>query len=222
MSIAGKIGSALLFPFKAVGKAGFGLGKGAVKGAAFGAEGLGKGVGKFGQGVISHALSNPLGTAAFVGGSAFVGYQLADMENGDRAGTAGKAALGAVAASAIPGMTTVGAAAAGGLAGAGMMAVGATYRLGQAMIKTPKEITKFSDMGKIELTKTGGALLTLGAVTEGMIGAARKWESIRMGKSDGMMHTQTPTLPQVQDTPSYQNNGGATGDLVFAMYNNRL
>lgn len=218
----GIVGKALLAPFKMIGKAGIVLGKGSIKGAALGAEGLGKGIGKIGEGVLSHALSNPLGTAAFVGGSALVGYQLADIENKNRGRTAGKAAMGAIAASAIPGMTAIGSTAAAGLAGAGMMATGGVYNLGKAMIKTPKEVTSFSDMGQLKLSKTGVALLSAGAAFEGISNAARKWESIRMGKNDGMVQTQTPTLPQVDDIPSYSNNGGATGDLVFAMYNNRL
>ena len=44
-----------------------------------------------------------------------------------------------------------------------------------------------------------------------------------MGTNDGMMRTSTPTIPQTSSsgTPSYANNGGATGDLVFSLYNNR-
>jgi hypothetical protein len=42
-----------------------------------------------------------------------------------------------------------------------------------------------------------------------------------MGKHDGQMRKATPVIPQVDRSPSYANNGGATGDLVFSMYNNR-
>lgn len=202
-----------------------GTGKVAGKATLGGAYGVGKSVEFLGSNIIKNAMENPLKTAAFIGGAATVGYELADLENGNRAGTAGKAVLGATALSAIPGASTVGAIGAMGLAGAGV-AVGSTaLSIGSKMIRFPKdasEIKGISDMGKLEFTKTGVGILAAGAAYEGISKGLKKYEEIRMGKNDGMFRSQTPTLPEIEKVPSYANNGGATGDLVFSMYNNRL
>jgi hypothetical protein len=44
-----------------------------------------------------------------------------------------------------------------------------------------------------------------------------------MGMNDGRMRSATPDIPmpQVTNSASYANNAGATGDLVFALHNNR-
>lgn len=207
--------------WKGVGKAGLSVGGGLAKlGGGF-AEGVGKTVGYGGHRVLNHAINNPMKTALFAGGVAAAGYGLADLDNrSDKASVAGKAALGAVAATAIPGAAGAGMVGLAGAVGAAGVGAGALMSLGKAAIATPKEPISFNNLSDLKFSKTGAALLIGGAAVEGFGKAAKKYEQIRMGQNDGMLRKQTPIIPQNQQ-PSYANNGGATGDLVFSMYNNR-
>ena len=42
-----------------------------------------------------------------------------------------------------------------------------------------------------------------------------------MGTNDGTFVGPAPNLPTTNNSPSYANNAGATGDLVFSLFNNR-
>ena len=212
---------------KSIGKGAFGVAKGAAIGTArIGGDiagAIGKGTTAYGSKILGNALSSPLKTAAAIGGAAAIGYGLADLDGRSDGGrVAGKAALGVAAASAIPGVSTV----AAGAAIAGVGAVGSVgglaMGLGSKMIKTPSQPVNFSNLNEVGFTKLGKGLVLGSGLYEGASRAIAKFESIRMGTNDGMMRTHTPTIPQRQsNSPSYANNGGATGDLVFSMYNNR-
>lgn len=198
------------------------LGVGSAKLAANTATDIGKAVGYGGKRVLNQALSNPVGLAAFAGGAATVGYGLANADGrSDGMAVAGKAAVGATAASAIPGLTAIGTAGAAGIASVGTGVLGATAALGRSAIKMPTEPLSFSNMGDLKFSGLGVGMLVGSSAIEGTKRAVKKFEQIRMGKHDGQMRTATPVIPQVDRTPSYANNGGATGDLVFSMYNNR-
>lgn len=212
---------------KSIGKGAFGVAKGAAVGTArIGGDiagAIGKGTTAYGSKILGNALSSPLKTAAAIGGAAAIGYGLADLDGRSDGGkVAGKAALGVAAASAIPGVSTV----AAGAAIAGVGAVGSVgglaMGLGSKMIKAPSQTVNFSNLNEVGFTKLGKGLVLGSGLYEGASRAIGKFESIRMGTNDGMMRTHTPIIPQGQNnSPSYANNGGATGDLVFSMYNNR-
>lgn len=210
------------------------IGKGAmntVKGAAIGsarmsatvAEGIGKGTTAYGSKIISNAFKNPVGTAIAVGGAAALGYAAADLDGrNDGAQVAAKAAIGTAAFSAIPGVTGLVAGTAMGATGAVAGVGGLALGIGERMIKMPEGPVNLNNLGDIKLSKLGTGLLIGGALFEGGSKAIAKFEGIRMGTSDNLMRKATPTIPQnTSNQPSYANNGGATGDLVFSMYNNR-
>lgn len=62
------------------------------------------------------------------------------------------------------------------------------------------------------------------AAIAGTLGAADTYMDDRVGAIDGNTVTATPVIgaSSSSSAPSYANNGGATGDLVFAMHNNRF
>lgn len=205
-----------------IGKAGLKLGKGIGKGIGATADVTGKGIVGYGESILKNAMSNPLKTAATLGAAGAAGYIMADIDNNPNRGrVAGTAALGAAALSGIPGATAVGTALGAGIVGGAATIGGISMGLGNIALKTPKEPISFSNMSDIKFSKTGVGMVLGGALYEGIGKAANKFVKGRMGTNDGMMRTPTPILPQVQNTPSYANNGGATGDLVFSMYNNR-
>jgi hypothetical protein len=107
------------------------------------------------------------------------------------------------------------------MASAGTGILGLTAAIGRNAIKMPTEPLSFSNMGDLKFSGLGVGMLVGGSVLEGTKRAINKYEQIRMGKHDGQMRKATPVIPQVDRSPSYANNGGATGDLVFSMYNNR-
>lgn len=202
------------------GAASLGIGTAKAAGSAF--IGIGKSVGYGSKRVLGEAMSNPLRLATHVGGAAALGYSLADADGrSDGAHVAGRAAIGATALAAIPGMTTVGAVGAASAATMATGTLGATAAIGRAAIKMPKEPISFSNMGDLKFSGVGVGMLVGSSAVEGTKRAVRKFEQIRMGKSDGQIRTATPVIPQVERQASYANNGGATGDLVFSMYNNR-
>lgn len=129
--------------------------------------------------------------------------------------------------------------------GVGGLAIGATEAVGGAAIGTAKAATsvgvpvatyaagKYSSIGAGVLNKTikptrnpnnvlghkltgfGAGLVFGSAVVSGATEAFNDFNRNRMGQSDGQITRATPR------TPSYANNAGATGDLVFAMNKNR-
>lgn len=205
-----------------IGKAGLKLGKGIGKGIGATADITGKGIVGYGDKIIKNAFSNPIKTAAAIGAAGAAGYIVADIDNNPNRGkVAGTAALGAAALSGIPGATAVGTALGAGIVGSAATIGGLSMGLGNVALKMPKEPISFSNMSDIKFSNFGKGMVLGGALYEGVGRAANKFIQGRMGTNDGMMRTQTPILPQVQSTPSYANNGGATGDLVFSMYNNR-
>ena len=212
---------------KSIGKGAFGVAKGAAIGTArIGGDiagAIGKGTTAYGSKILGNALSSPLKTAAAIGGAAAIGYGLADLDGRSDGGrVAGKAALGVAAASAIPGVSTVAAGAAMAGVGVASSVGGLVMGLGNKMIKAPSQPINFSNLNEVGFTKLGKGLIVGAGLYEGASKAIGKFENIRMGTNDGMMRTHTPTIPQRQSNlPSYANNGGATGDLVFSMYNNR-
>lgn len=206
-----------------LGKAGLGLAKGTGKVASSVANTFGKGIVGYGSSAISNAMKNPLKTVATIGAAGAAGYMIGDIEDlAQPSKVAGSAMLGAAALSAIPGAAAVGTGLGAGIVGAGAAVGGLAYGLGRASVKVPDTPMSFSNMGDIKFTNLGKGLIVGGALYEGVGRAANKFVQGRMGTNDGMMRTSTPIIPQNQSSgSSYSNNGGATGDLVFAMYNNR-
>lgn len=206
-----------------LGKAGLGLAKGAGKAASAGANTFGKGIVGYGSSAISNAMKNPLKTAAAIGAAGAAGYVMGDIEKlAQPSQVAGSAMIGAAALSAIPGAATVGVGLGAGVVGVGASIGGLAYGLGRASVKVPDAPISFSNMNDIKFTNLGKGLVFGSALYEGTGRAVNKFVQGRMGTNDGMMRTSTPIIPQNQSNgSSYSNNGGATGDLVFAMYNNR-
>ena len=203
-------------------KGAFTAGKAGAMGAGYAATGIGKAVGTGGKRILNEALSNPVRLGSAVVGAGALGYSLAEADKRNDAGfVAGKAAVGMAAMSAIPGAAAVGSTLAVGAAGVGTASLGAIGALGRASIKMPKEPLSLNNISDMKFTKFGGAMLIGSSLVEGSKKAIRKYETMRMGQHDGQMRKATPVLPQVDRNPSYANNGGATGDLVFSMYNNR-
>lgn len=207
---------------KSMAKGAINVGKAGAKAVDGMAVGAGKGIVGYGSSIIQNAAKNPRMTLGLVGGAAALGYGLADIEDRDDSmKVAGKAALGAAALSAIPGAAAAGSMLGAGILGAGASVGGFAYGLGRMSLQVPKEPLSFSNMEDIKFTPLGKGLVFGSALLEGGLRAVDKYEKGRMGTNDGLLRTATPTLPKVERTPSYANNGGATGDLVFSMYNNR-
>lgn len=203
------------------GKVGLATGKVLGKIADFGVVSAGKGISKYGSSAIKNAINNPMLTAAAIGAAGAAGYVIGDIDGvSNPSKTAGSAMLGTAALSAIPGAATAGTILGAGVVGAGASIGGLAYGLGRASLKMPEEAVNFSNMADIKFSNLGKGLVFGGALYEGLGRATNKFVQGRMGINDGMMRTSTPTIPQ-SNTSSYSNNGGATGDLVFAMYNNR-
>lgn len=71
-----------------------------------------------------------------------------------------------------------------------------------------------------ETTKLGTAVIMGGAMLSGVPGAAKEFNETRQGQFAGVY--QMGAIPGlVPQGHAYQNNAGATGDLVFALNNNR-
>ena len=205
-----------------LGKAGLATGKFAGKIADKGADKLGRKIVGYGDNIISNAVKNPLKTAAAVGAAGAAGYVIADADkNPNPSGVAGSAMLGAAAMTAIPGAATVGAGIGMGIVGGAASIGGLALGLGRASVQAPEQALSFSNMNELKFTPLGKGLVLGAGLYEGMGKAANKFVQGRMGTHDGMMRKATPVIPQNTSSPSYSNNGGATGDLVFAMYNNR-
>lgn len=205
-----------------LGKGAFGVGKLGAGIAGGTTKAIGKSSGAFGKQVMNNIVANP--GKALATGAAFgaAGYGLAEMDGrNDKHNVTGKALLTGAAAMAIPGMSTVGAVAGAGIVAGASGVASVAHGLGRASLKVPGEAVSFSNMKDIKFSGIGKGLLVGGAAVEGISRAVGKYEQIRMGTNDGMMRTAAPMMPQPEQGPSYANNGGATGDLVFDMYNNR-
>lgn len=216
---------------KGIGKAGIGLSKG----IGYTAMGLGAAVG---YGPVKAAMSGPAKFAAALGVGAIGGAIIADATGEDPGKGAkamgltalGVASVGALASTATFGkigatagselINTVGSAAAGAVTGG----LGVASQLGKKMVKMPEGKVGLSNLHEIKLSKFGTAVMGIGLLASGLGGAYKTFEQSRMGVNDGMMRTATPIIPLQQEnsnSSSYANNAGATGDLVFSMYNNR-
>ena len=110
--------------------------------------------------------------------------------------------------------------------------VGQFVHTGKAMVKGMGDWEKAKDVydpltGKVKHTDAHFKLGTFGkvalfgpALAAGAMGGAQKYEDNRVGPIDSNIVTATPNYAPPQP-PSYANNCGATGDLVFALHNNR-
>lgn len=165
--------------------------KGAVAGASIGAVG-------------SIVANNPLKTASVLGGFALGTAELAGAATIGFAEVAGAATIGF---GKVATGTGIYAAQKYGSIGAGMVKGIDKFLLKDA----PKDVNL---LGK-KLNAAGKGLVVGSALFAGAKEAFNDFNSNRMGQRDGMITRATPR------TPSYANNAGATGDLVFAMNKNR-
>lgn len=211
VKIAGAIGTTAAL-------AGAGAGLGYVGGAAWGGNTPGANmneVGKAGMiggaalgatvGAVGSAIAaNPLKTAEAVGGAALVGAE-----------AAGAAAIGAAE---VAGAFTIGASKmAAGVGMYGMqkyasIGAGATKAIDKLFLK---DDPRNSNLLGRKLNMAGKGVVVGSALFAGAKEAFNDFNSNRMGQRDGQITRATPR------TPSYENNAGATGDLVFAMNRNR-
>lgn len=165
--------------------------KGAIGGAALGAT----------AGLIA---TNPLKTASVVGGVAI--------------GTAELAGAAAIGTAEVAGAATIGlgkVAMGTGIYAAqkyGSIAAGAVKGIDKLFLKDDKRSSNL--LGR-KLNAAGKGLVVGSALFAGAKEAFNDFNTNRMGQRDGMITRATPR------TPSYANNAGATGDLVFAMNKNR-
>lgn len=115
--------------------------------------------------------------------------------------------------------------------GASAIATGVTMggiaaKAGEKMIKMPKDGVKLGldNLDEIKMSGLGKAMLIGGALMASPLKAYNAFEKSRMGTNDGVMRSATPMMPSLDNknvnSIDYSNTG-ATGDLVFAMYNNR-
>ena len=206
-----------------LGKAGLSAGKSAGKVIGGTADTVGKVIVGYGNKVIGNTMKSPLKTVAAIGAAGAAGYVIADANKHPNAkGVAGSAMLGAAAMTAVPGAATVGVGIGMGVVGGAASIGGLALGLGKASVQMPKEAVSFSNMNELKFTPLGKGLILGAGLYEGIGKAANKFVRGRMGTHDGMMRKATPIIPQsTTSSSSYSNNGGATGDLVFAMYNNR-
>ena len=139
-------------------------------------------------------------------------------------GKAGVAGLRAIGGASITGLEALGGAtiSAAGTAGtigvAGLAVAGATAKtVGTMGIGFASSLVKSNPTGSFPWKLSG---LGVGAVVgTGLVSSSKEafddFNRRRMGQMDSKIYRATPT------TPSYMNNGGATGDLVFALNRNR-
>lgn len=79
----------------------------------------------------------------------------------------------------------------------------------------------------VKATKLGVGILSAGALVANTPRAGREFVNMYRGNNDGMLYTNAPIntyAQQMANTPvghSYAYNAGATGDLVFALHNQR-
>lgn len=77
--------------------------------------------------------------------------------------------------------------------------------------------------GQYKLGTFGKAAIFGPAAIAGAYGASNQYMNDRVGPIESTPVTAIPVIQKqnYSTTPSYANNGGATGDLVFALHNNR-
>lgn len=207
--------------FKGLGKVGLGLldVSGAV-GMGVGKAGV-KVAGAVGAPTTHFASKAPLKFAAAIGAAGAMGFVGSDLAGEDpKEGTKRMATAGFVAASlgGAGAVTSMGA----GMLGAAAGLAGTAGYLGEKMIKMPKGKVGLGNLNEIKMHKAAFVPILMAAAIGGIFSAEKEFEKSRMGTNDGMMRTATPMLPQItsQGSTGY-DNGGASGDLVFAMHNNR-
>ena len=108
----------------------------------------------------------------------------------------------------------------GAIAGAGNALGGAAIgKYGSTIAgigrKLVTEDLRDSNVLKHKATKLGAGLIVGASVIGGMRGAFDELNTKRMGQMDTRVQRATPQIP------AYDQNAGATGDLVFAMNANR-
>lgn len=204
--------------------AGYGAVGGALGGAAIG--GLGSAVLGAGNPIVAAGVGAGVGAAAAVaapiviGGAARLGYEglaafpkfAAGVGSGMIKGASklGKSAIG-LASNTNMLLNTGGA----------RMFANPIARHGSAMLNFASKLVKpVADNGTGAIIKgykfsaLGGTLLAAGSLASGAKDAYNYLMNDRMGQRDGRMYSATPTIRLMDDA-------GASGDLVFALNNNR-
>lgn len=179
-----------------------------------------------GKSLFNTVTSNPgkVGAAVAIGAAAgAIGGDLAKEDTSKTtmlgAGTAlGVSVLGGGFLKSGLGAGAVGTVGAAAVGVAGHV-VGAAGKLGASMIKMPDKKVGLGNLNEIKFKKGAIPLLAGAVAIGGLLKAEQKMTQSRMGTHDGMMRSATPIIPQVSS--GGYDNGGATGDLVFAMRNNR-
>lgn len=211
--------------FKGLGKVGLGfLDVSGAVGMGVGKAGV-KVAGAVGAPTTHFASKAPLKFAAAIGAAGAMGFVGSDLAGEDpKEGTKRMATAGFVAASlgGAGAVTSMGA----GMLGAAAGLAGTAGYLGEKLIKMPKGKVGLGNLNEIKINKAAAAIaflpIAIGATIGGVFSAEKEFEKSRMGTNDGMMRTATPMLPQITSEGSTgYDNGGASGDLVFAMHNNR-
>lgn len=189
--------------------------------------------GSVGDQVIGSAFNNSGKFIASVGGIGLAAGALAseDGQTDVRNATIKGGLIGAGLAT-IPGGMTAGAAIGVGVLGLGATSISAIETLGNSMVKLPTSKIGIETIGEVGLTGIGKGLLTGASVISGIRKGYKAFEKSRMGTNDGQFRKATPSLPVIEapsiQGPNYNfsyrkdiNFAGATGDLVFSLYDNR-
>lgn len=206
------------------------LGLSALRGVGGLSMGVGKaglmGAEKIGSPITKNALKAPGMFATAIGVGAAAGAIGADVAGEKPSDGAMALGTGAFAAASIGGASAVAGlgATAVGMAG---LATGAAGKIGGSLIKMPEKAIGIGNLNEIKMKPVGLLAMAAVGVVGGALSAEKKFEQSRMGTNDGMLRTATPILP-MPEANTYSNPGayttqssGATGDLVFAMHNNR-
>ena len=197
---------------KEIGKVGAKVGVSALSGIGETAIGVTEGLGKS---FMKAFNKTPLGVIGAVATGAAVGGILGDMDpNVDMKDAAIKGGTLALGASVIPGAASV-------IAGAGAMGVGAVMTGVNAVGAVGKSMVTKTAEGGYKLSATATPLLLGAMAVKGIGEGIKTFEKSRMGTNDGTFVGPAPNLPTTNNSPSYANNAGATGDLVFSLFNNR-
>lgn len=195
---------------------------GAVAGAAKGAAAVvGTGAAVAGVGIAAAGIGAVgLGTAAFgaykaasfFGPKKGEGYYDAFTRFGQRGINAG----GTVARTILRPYQFAGNGFAAKMGNAMLNPIGST---GKAIVKTVGKMTDVGPKGNVRMTGFGRGVVGAGVVAAAIGGIKDSLEQSRQGVLDPNVVTSTTmTTPP---KPVSSNAGGATGDLVFAMHNNR-
>lgn len=168
---------------------------GAIGGAAVGAA----------AGIVGGAIAmNPVKTASAIGGAALGMTELAGAGIIGGAEVAGAGIIGAAKIAAPVAMY--------GAQKYASIGAGAVKGIDKFLLKD--DLKESNLLGK-KLNLAGKGVVVGSALMSGAMEAFNDFNSNRMGQRDGQITRATPR------TPSYANNAGATGDLVFAMNRNR-